>query len=398
MLQVITGKAGTGKTAMMMRAIAKEMAAGNRSILIVPEQYSHQAERELCAVCGSRVSLYAEVLTFTGLARWVDRQLGSGEPVVLDKGGQLLCMALALEMVYAQLRVYGGARKRAALQSQLLDAVTELKTACASQEELLRVAEECDGLLADKLHDMALIFAAYDTVVSGGRADPTDRLTRLAERIGDAEMGNIRIFIDGFTDFTGQQLRVIAALLESGCEITVCLTCDTAQQDNEVFAIPRSTLRTLKRLAEEWGTQWNEVRKTSAREETALEFFCDNMFTYTRGRMEDANHSIRLFAGDSVADECEFAAAQAIAFVRDEGARWRDIAVAVRGFENYETLLDSTFRKYGVPLYMTKKSTLLSKPLTQLIEAAYEIITGGWDAEDVFTYLRTGLTGMEQAD
>lgn len=398
MLQVITGKAGTGKTSMLMQAIAKEMDAGNKSILIVPEQYSHQAERELCALCGSRVSLYAEVLTFTGLARWVDRQLGSGDPVALDQGGQLLCMALAVEMVYAQLRVYGGARKRAALQSQLLEAVTELKTACISQEELLRAAADCDGLLADKLHDMALISGAYDAVVSAGRADPTDKLTRLAERIPEAEMENIRIFIDGFTDFTGQQLRVIDGLLESGCEITVCLTCDSGQYDNEVYAIPRSTLRALKRIAEERGVEWKEVRKTAEREETALDFFCDHMFTYTRERMEDETDSIRLYVGDSVADECEFAAAQAIAFVRDGGCRWRDIAVAVRGFENYETLLDSTFRKYGVPLYMTKKSSLLSKPLTQLIEAAYEIVTGGWDAEDMFTYLRTGLTGLEQAD
>lgn len=398
MLQVITGKAGTGKTTMLMQAIAQEMAVGNKSILIVPEQYSHQAERELCALCGSRVSLYAEVLTFTGLARWVDRQLGSGDPVVLDKGGQLLCMALAVDMVYAQLRVYAGARKRAALQNQLLEAVTELKTACVSQEELLRAAADCDGLLADKLHDMALLFSAYDAVVSIGRADPTDRLTRLAERIPHANMGNIRVFIDGFTDFTGQQLRVIDALLESGCEITVCLTCDSTQYDNEVFAIPRSTLRTLKRIAEEQGVEWKEVRKQSEREETALDFFCDHMFTYTRERMEDANDSIRLYVGDSVADECEFAAAQAIAFVRDGGCRWRDIAVAVRGFENYETLLDSTFRKYGVPLYLTKKSSLLAKPLTQLIAAAYEIVGGGWDAEDVFTYLRTGLTGMEQGD
>lgn len=125
MLQVITGKAGTGKTALLMQMIADEMNKGKRSILVVPEQYSHQAERELCGLCGSKVSLYAEVLTFTGLARWVDRQLGSGEPVTLDKGGQLLCMALAVDMVYSQLRVYGGARKRAAMQNQLLDAVTQ---------------------------------------------------------------------------------------------------------------------------------------------------------------------------------------------------------------------------------------------------------------------------------
>ena len=398
MLQVITGKAGTGKTALLMQMIADEMNKGKRSILVVPEQYSHQAERELCGLCGSKVSLYAEVLTFTGLARWVDRQLGSGEPVTLDKGGQLLCMALAVDMVYSQLRVYGGARKRAAMQNQLLDAVTELKTACISQEELLRAAGDCDGLLGDKLHDLALVYGAYDVVVSGGRADPTDKLTRLAERIGDANMGDIRIFVDGFTDFTGQQLRVLESLLESGCEITVCLTCDVEQYANEVYAISRSTLHRLERIAENYNAQWKVIEKKASREETALEFFCDRMFTYSRDRMEDTENRIRLFAGESVAEECEFAAAQAISFVRDHGCRWRDIAIAVRGFEGYETLLDSAFRKYGVPLYMTKKTPLIAKPLAQMIEAAYEIVMGGWDAEDMFVYLRTGLTGMEAAD
>ena len=187
MLQVITGKAGTGKTARMMEEINLRVQREEKSILIVPEQYSHQAERELCALCGNRVSLYAEVLTFTGFARWIDRRLGSGEPVVLDKGGQLLCMALALDMVYSQLRVYSGARRRAALQSQLLEAVKECKTACVTPEELLGASAQCEGVLGDKLYDMAVVLTAYDTVVSGGRADPTDKLTRLAERIEDAD-------------------------------------------------------------------------------------------------------------------------------------------------------------------------------------------------------------------
>lgn len=398
MLQVMTGKAGSGKTAFMMQVIAQNVQAGKRSILIVPEQYSHQAERELCAVCGSRASLYAEVLTFTGLARWTDRQLGSGEPVTLDKGGQLLCMALAVDMVYAQLRVYGGARKRAALQGQLMEAVTELKTACVSPEQLLEVSADCDGLLGDKLHDLALILTAYDTVVSQGRADPTDKLTRLADRIGDTDIGQIHICIDGFTDFTGQQLRVIGALLEAGCEIMVCLTCDGEYGDNEVYAIPRSTLRTLRRIAQEHSVELVHHRLTGLQEASVLDFFCEHMFTYTRERMDDPDNRLRLFQGDGLADECEFAASEALRLVRETGCRWRDIAIAVRGFDAYETLLDSTFRKYGVPLYMTKKTPLLSKSLPQLIAAAYDIIGGGWDAEDVFAYLRTGLTGMDPVD
>ena len=398
MLQVITGKAGTGKTARMMQEIAARVAGDCRSILIVPEQYSHQAERELCALCGNSVSLYAEVLTFTGLARWVDRQLGSGEPVTLDKGGQLLCMALAVEMVYSQLRMYSGARRRAALQGQLLQVVTECKTACVTPEELLGAAEHCDGVLADKLHDMALVLAAYDTVIGSGRADPTDKLTRLAERIEEADVAHIHFYIDGFTDFTGQQLRIIDALLAKDCHVTVCLTCDTDNPANEVFAIPRATLRLLERAARERGRSFDTVVCAVDRAPSPLEFYCDNLFTYTRDRMEDAGNTVQLYTADSMADECAFAAAKCIELVRDTGCRWRDIAVAVRGFDAYEMQLTAAFRKYGVPLYLTKRTSVTEKPLAQLMASAYEIIGGGWEPDDVFGYLRTGLTGMEAAD
>lgn len=398
MLQVIIGKAGTGKTGRMMQEIAARVAGGCRSILIVPEQYSHQAERELCALCGNSVSLYAEVLTFTGFARWVDRQLGSGEPVTLDKGGQLLCMALAVEMVYSQLRMYGGARRRAALQSQLLQAVTECKTACVTPEELLGAAGHCDGVLGDKLHDMALVLAAYDTVISNGRADPTDKLTRLAERIEDADVEPIHFYIDGFTDFTGQQLRIIDALLGKGCAVTVCLTCDPDDRANEVFAIPRATLGLLERAARERGQGFETVTCAVGKEATPLEFYCDNLFSYTRDRMEDEGDTVRLYTADSLADECAFAASRCIELVRDTGCRWRDIAVAVRGFDAYEMQLTAAFRKYGVPVYLTKRTAVTEKPLVQLIASAYEIIGGGWDPDDVFGYLRTGLTGMAVQD
>ena len=63
MIKLLLGRAGTGKT----RALLEAMAAGDGrpQILIVPEQHSHSMERQLCAIGGSRVSLFAEVLSFT---------------------------------------------------------------------------------------------------------------------------------------------------------------------------------------------------------------------------------------------------------------------------------------------------------------------------------------------
>ena len=112
MLRLITGQAGAGKTAQIMDEIRRSALAheGGRCLL-VPEQYSHEAERELARVAGPSLPLYAEVLSFTGLARKVEAELGTGGRRPVDAGGRLLCMALALDSVYSRLRVYAGAEE-----------------------------------------------------------------------------------------------------------------------------------------------------------------------------------------------------------------------------------------------------------------------------------------------
>ena len=97
MLRLIIGKAGTGKTAAVIDEIRQAVEARQPGrIMLVPEQYSHEAERELCRCCGDSLSRYAEVFSFTGLARRLASQLGGNGLPYLDKGGRLLCMALAL--------------------------------------------------------------------------------------------------------------------------------------------------------------------------------------------------------------------------------------------------------------------------------------------------------------
>ena len=223
---------------------------------IVPEQYSHEAERELCRVCGDSMSLYAEVMSFTGLARRIASQQGGGAAPYLDKGGRLLCMALALDGAASRLRVYGSAGRRAETQSALLAAVDSLKAAGVDSEALYAASENCPGGLGDKLADMALILEAYDAVVANGHADPADRLTVLAEQILDSSMGpDDHIYVDGFIDFTFQERQVLRALLKRGVQLTVCLTMDELHGENEIFELSRRSARELLAYAGELGAE-----------------------------------------------------------------------------------------------------------------------------------------------
>ena len=401
MLRLFIGRAGTGKTAAVMgelhRAVLEKK--GHR-LLIVPEQYSHEAERELCRACGDSMSLYAEVMSFTGLARRVASQQGGGAAAYLDKGGRLLCMALALDGTASRLRMYGTAGRKAETQSALLAAVDSLKAAGVDSEKLYAASENCPGGLGDKLADMALILEAYDAVVANGHADPADRLNVLAGQIDEGGMSaEDCVYVDGFIDFTFQERQVLHSLLKRGVDLTVCLTLDELHGDSEIFELSRRSAHELLAYAKEMGAE-TELRRFEADPTgNALDFFAENMFSYSAVKFQgELNGAVDLVTADGVVSECEFAAARAIALVRDNGCRWRDIAVAVRGFDSYRAALESTFEHYGVPLFMTRRSDLLSKPLPAMISAAYDIVCGGWEVDDVISYMRTGLTGLAVED
>ena len=400
MLTVITGKAGTGKTAHIINEIKR--AVGGKSpkrIMIVPEQYSHEAERELAQVCGDSLSLYAEVLSFTALARSVAARMGGGAAEYLDKGGKLLCMAQTLSNIGGRLTVYSSAARRSETQDMLLAAVDEMKTACISPQQLSDAAGDCPDGLDDKLRDLALVAEGYEAVLSNGYADPTDRLTLLASQIAEGGMdGSFHVYIDGFLDFTAQQRNVIRAMLGAGVNVTVCLTVDESAEQSEIFQLSRKEARWLVRTAEELALPCHcEKFEESSAKRKSLSFFTDNMFSYTPRRFEGES-AVSLHVAESLAAECEFAAGRCIELVRQAKCRWRDIAVAVRGFDDYKTTLESVFEHYGVPLFTSRMSALPEKPLPLMIALVYELVDGGWDVDDVISYMHTGLSGLTQAE
>ena len=89
MLHLLLGTDWTANRDEVMKRIAADVAGrrGNR-ILMVPELISHETERRLCAAAGDTASRYAEVLSFTRLARRVADSMGSAAEECLDNGGR----------------------------------------------------------------------------------------------------------------------------------------------------------------------------------------------------------------------------------------------------------------------------------------------------------------------
>ncbi|MDR3277162.1 MAG: PD-(D/E)XK nuclease family protein [Oscillospiraceae bacterium] len=385
-----------------MGEIKRRASLGETGLtLLVPEQYSHSAERQLSAAVGDSLSLHGEALSFTRLCNRVFSETGGACGTLLDGGGQILALYRALSAAAPSLRVYGSREKRAEFLEKLLYAIREFKSSAVTPDALRRASLSASGALTDKLYDLSVILAAYDAFLSGGGglADPNDRLTLLAEYIGGSAYASGRMYVDGFHDFTARELRVLEELIRSGAELTFCLTCDGLYGGGELFTAPRATAAALLRFAEEHGVpcEITEMQETSDGRPPELLFLERELFGHGGGHFEGENRAVEIYGAPAAYAECEYAAAKTLELVRG-GLRFRDVAVVSRGAETYGALCENVFERYGIPAFSSGGADILQKPPIALITAALEIVTSGWTYDPVFRYLKTGLGGLAPAE
>ena len=402
MLKLILGRAGCGKTTTVLKRLC-QAGQERRQVLMVPEQQSHQAERALCKAGGDEVSLYAEVLSFSRLANRVFLTAGGvGEPE-LDSGGRLLLMYQAVKAVSQELTVYARPSRRPAFLENLLATVDELKSCCVQPQLLLQAGEEVEGPEGDKLRDLGLICGAYQALTARTALDPRDRLIRTAEKLASCPWArDMDLWLDGFTDFTPQQGEVLAQLMAQAHQITVTLTCDHMEEDEGgtgIFSPARRTAAMLVRLAKERGISCeveilsgNCFSRASALNKVEQELFGP------QGEPASCEGAVELHRALTPRSEVEWAASRIRTLVREEGLRYRDIEVTARDFGTYQPLIESVFPRYQVPVFASAMTDILEKPILTLVTAALETVAGGYRYDDVFRYLKTGLTDLPEED
>ena len=72
--------------------------------------------------------------------------------------------------------------------------------------------------------------------------------------------------------------------------------------------------------------------------------------------------------------------------------------MVARSYRTYQDLVESVFARYGVPVFSSSMSEILDKPILALVTGALDTVAGGYVYDDVFRYLKTGLTDLGEED
>jgi len=393
MLRIWMGRANTGKSA---RVLAEIKENKEPALLLVPEHASHGSEMDLCRVCGPQASRYAEVLSLRQLARRVLSEAGGAVDGTLDAGGKLLMMQMSLRETLSQLTVYAKPSRRAPFLQELVTLCDELISCRVMPEDLGDVVGALEGVSGEKVRDLSLIYAAYLSRLHQGGEDRRDFMEKLLERLEESGYCKGKnVYLDGFTYFTGQELEAIAILLRQAKSVTVTLLGDDSEL--EIFQQSLRARGRLERLAADCGAECRTEVLPVRPPETALEYMADHFFGPVVKWPGDCG-GVELVKAESMFTEVEYVAAKILELVRTQGWRFREIGVAARNLDEYAATIENVFERYGVPVYLSRRSDVLEKPALSLLAGALDAVAGGYEYEDMFRWLKTGLAGLTDSE
>lgn len=416
MLRLILGRAGSGKSSLCLKEINAKLEDNSSSfplIYLVPEQSSFQAEYALASSAASGGSIRAQALSFKRLAWKVLRETAEKQELFIDDTGKSMMMLKVLEENKKKLRLFKHAGEQPGTLKNLVLLYNEMKRYSVNSSKLREILNQKKGeiplLLQDKLADLSAIMEEMEQKMEGHYLDGEDTLRVLLRNIPHSKyLHGSEIWVDGFYDFTRLEYRILTSLLDISRKITItlCLERDYLPGDELPVNSPfYSSALTCRRLIEEASRKAVPVEKVLLPGKNRTRFSANgvlshlekNIFRFPAKRYpvqhkDDAkDFPIILATAPNRREEVEGAAHMLISLARDQGYRWRDMAVLAGNLQEYSDLITTVFQEYEIPFFLDQERPASFHPLVEFIRSSVEVITRGWRHDAVFRCIKTGF-------
>lgn len=405
-LQFVFGGSGSGKTRYLYeQAIRLSLEQPDRRFLVVvPEQFTMQAQKEIIRLHPRHGIMNIDVLSFKRLAYRVFDELAVKMPVVLDDMGKSMVLRRVSGRKKSGLGLYGSHLGQAGFINQLKSQISELCQYGITPQDLELLQGETENpLLKQKLGDLGLIFQEFKDYIADHYITAEEILDILCRELPRSEMlKNSVIFLDGYTGFTPVQYRIVELFithaLDVVCAVTVDYGADPYRESGiqNLFYMSKHTVCRLAAMAKAGRVELKEDvildRRPAWRfaQSPALDFLEQNLYRYNGRAWKGEQDQVKLFCGQTPEEEVRYVKSRIESLVREQGLRYRDMAVVTGDLAAYGREITRQFDQAGIPFFMDDKKSILENPMVELIRAVLEAVRD-FSYENVFRYLKTGL-------
>ncbi len=404
-MRFILGRAGSGKTDYCLKQIAALDKITNRPLLfLLPEQATFTHER-LLATKYSRGFSRAEVLSFR---RLIWQAAGQNRLPALSTAGKEMLMANLIQKHKGQLKLFNRSHLGRGFAAAMVKLAEEMLNHALEPELLNSYLSQMPATnQSDKLADIDLLYSNYCEAILGNYDNFPDGLNLLAKKILEEDfLADATVFIDGFSYFNNQEIKVIEALIQKAARLEICLLLDPAEADqplneHDLFYQNWHLYSRLTALGHKLKAHIEppiicDGQNGRFKHSPELAFIEQNLYNYKqKNSWPNPPQNLQIICAENPRNELIRAALIIQNLVREQGLRYRDICLISRDISPYQQLLEGIFS--DIPYFIDSPKKLFFHPLVELMRSLLEIWQNKPHYQAIFRYFKTGLSTLSEA-
>ncbi|MCL2774885.1 MAG: exodeoxyribonuclease V subunit gamma [Oscillospiraceae bacterium] len=436
MVYRIFGRSGYGKSEylynMMKERISERPDKEFDIFLIVPEQETAMTERKVAEKFGNASNLRIEALSFDIMSQRVSRKVGKIAYDYADSTVKKLVMHKTLKLLDPVLDFYGKVAGNMEFVEKMVETVDSMKLELVSPLMLETASAEINKSdsanstehnineeISKKINEISLIYSVYEKNfgVNSDLYDISDEMTYLCSLLdteytdfSDGKDGKKKkffsgtnVFFDSFDSFSNGQKAVLSRIFSQADNVYITHKYTPSRfsnfEEENIFAKIIETSDFISDLCRDKNIQSTDILLNAPQrfKNDILTYLEKNLWTNRRNaNIPEYNFAdkLEIYECSKIFDEAETAAKKILYLTREKGWRYSDIQIIVSDILSYKGILDAVFEKYTIPLFMSMRTQLSTKPLMSMLLSLFDMIIYDFRLQNIHGYIKNGLCGL----
>ena len=412
-----------------------------RSLLLVPDQFSLQAERDAFFYLDKTGLMDLAVVDFSALGHKILKEAGSPVPPLIDKYGRHMLLTRILEESDDALKIYKGVRGKNSFVERVNMLISEMKRSEVSVDMLREVSEslEDSSFLKYKLKDIVTLFSLYEEAIAGKYLDSEDYITFYGDKmLGSSLVAVSDVWVYGFDTFTPKNMLVLERILKTARSLNIVMTWEDAAKTppersakddagdpsqsgddvtgscrhiacgdagflaaddrEDLFSLTGFVIRNLVKMAEDLNEEVTCQAITGSGRDNLWSKTLQEISVRPEAPLQGKDPRITAVCTSNIYAEADRAAAYILQLVREHGYRFGDIVVVCNDTGLRSGVIRRTFVRWGIPVFIDQKRKVIQHPVVGFVLSLLDIIGNGYRDNAVMQLIKSGFLGFAEEE
>lgn len=409
----IIGRGGGEKSKFALNELINDSLLNKtrKYLLIVPEQYTMQMQKEVVRLHPKHAVTNIDVLSFNRLALKVFSELNIKLPGILDDISKAVIIRKVALDNRRNLPLWKDKFSKYAFLDKFKSLLSEFYQYNISPETIEKVISDDKvqrpAVLSGKLAEIKTLYRAFDDFIKGKHITSEEVPDVLAKNLHKSELiKDAYIVFDGFTGFTPVQYKLIEVLMSKASHSDFTLCADTAHIDSEkldedsLFYMSMLMSKTINTLADKNGIKQEKsvyMDELSTKSEDLQHLERYFLREEEKIRKEDVK-DIRIINAKSLEDEASFVINEVNTLIKKKGLRYRDIAIISGDLNRYADKLSTKLFSSNIPFHMDTNIKISTNIFVEFIDNLLEMLVDNYSYNTVMRYIRSPFAFKEETD